>query len=204
MSQQVQELIDKIKNEGIEQAESKASEITAEAQKQAQQIIADAKAQAEQILNDAKTQIAKQEESSQKILQQASRDTLLSLRKSVESILNSIVQKEVGSSLDANKLSDVISNVVKESSKQAGKDSSIEVLLNAKDLKAVGDTFISKLQKEIKEPLNIQSSDDVAKGFTISYDSGKSSFDFTDESLAEYFRGFLNNQISAIVQEATK
>ena len=65
MSQQVQELIDKIKQDGIQQADQKAKEIEGQAQAKAQQIINEAENKAEQLIASAKEEIKKMEESTQ-------------------------------------------------------------------------------------------------------------------------------------------
>ena len=83
MAEQVQELIDKIKSEGIQAADQKAQEIQSHAQKEAQRIVENAKQEAQCYLRDAKEEIKKMQESTQMALRQASRDTLLALKKEI-------------------------------------------------------------------------------------------------------------------------
>ena len=64
------------------------------------------------------------------------------------------------------------------------------------------DHFIAKLKKELKQPIQFESDDDMETGFAISYDSGKSSFDFTDKSLAKYLSQYLNARVAELVKEA--
>ena len=63
MTQQLQELIDKIKQEGVQQSEKEAQEIIAKAQSQAQQIIDAAKQKADKLIAEAKAEIKRSEES---------------------------------------------------------------------------------------------------------------------------------------------
>ena len=58
------------------------------------------------------------------------------------------------------------------------------------------------LKKKVKEPIVFKTSDEISKGFTISFDGGKSSFDFTDESLAQYLGRFLNSQVAQLVKDS--
>jgi V/A-type H+-transporting ATPase subunit E len=202
MSQQVQELIDKIKNEGIVEANNQAGAIKTEADAKAQEIISQAQAKADQLIADAKVQIQKMEESGAMALKQASRDTLLSLRQEIENILQNIVRQDVGKALSDEDLSNILAQAVV-AAIDGNKEDNIEVAVNKKDLEALKSGAFSKLKKEVKDSVKLQGSSDVAKGFTISFDEGKSNFDFSDESLASYLTTYLNSQISSILNETS-
>lgn len=202
MSEKVQELIQKIKNEGIEAADQKAKEIETEANTKAQQRLDQANREAEQLIIEAKEEIKKLQESTHMALKQASRDMLLSLRKEIDNTLQRVVTQEVKDSLTPDHLADIIGEVAKGSLGGKSQNGGVEVSVNAKDLTKLKNGFISKLQKKLKQPIKLQSSDDVGKGFTISFDGGKSNYDFTDESLAEFLSTYLNEQVSALVKES--
>lgn len=201
MSSQIQELIDKIKNDGIQTAQTQAQEIEKQAQAKAQKIVQEAQQKADTMLAQVKTEIKKTQESAQKSLQQASRDTLLSLRKEIEKTLQRLVLAEVSHALTNERLAEILTEVITRTldGKEGG---GVQVEVSAKDLKNLSEGFISKLQKKIKSEIKLQSSDDIGGGFTISYDQGKSSFDFTDESLAQYLTTFLNDQLAAIITKS--
>ena len=202
MSQQVQELIDKIKTEGIQKADKQASHIKAEAQKKADHIIAEANKKSEQIISDASSRVKKMEEATTMALKQASRDTLLSLRREIENILKRIVTSEIDKTLSAEQLSNVITEVAKNALGTEQTSQDILVAVNKDDYEQLKNGFLTRLKKEIKEPIKLESSNDIGRGFSISFDGGKSSFDFSDESLAEYLSTFLNAQVSELVKDA--
>lgn len=196
MTQQVQELIDKIKFEGIEAAEKKTKEIEQHAQERVNKIVQEAQKQAERMKIDAKEENKRLTESTHMALKQAARDTILSLRKEIDNLLKRVTTQEVGEALKTENLTHIISEAVK--GVQSGAD--VLVTLNPKDLEKLKGTLIGKLQKEMKGKLNFQASSDISSGFMISYDSGKSSFDFTDESLANYLSSFLSAQVAELVK----
>ena len=136
-------------------------------------------------------------------LKQSSRDMLLSLRKEIEHTLKQIVASQVRDSLTSDNLSKIIGDVINNFLSTKKSEVDIKVALNAKDLNQLKGSFISKLQKQLKDQIKFQSSEDIGKGFTISFDGGKSSFDFTDESLADYLSTFLNAQVAEFVKEAS-
>lgn len=202
MSQQVQELIDKIKAEGLQAADQKAKEIEAEAQKKAREITDNAQRRAQQMIAEAETTIKKREESAKTALQQSGRDMLLSLRKEIEKTLRSIVTAKVGEALTADRLSHMIREVSQKAIEQDLAAQGLEVVLNPQDFKSLGNGFLAELQKQLKKPLQLKSADDIGKGFTISFDQGKSRFDFTDASLADYLSAYLNEQVAALLKES--
>lgn len=198
MSQQVQELINKIKKEGTQAAEAKAHEIEETAKQKAHHIVNEAKNEADKIIEDAKKQAEKEKYSGQMALQQASRDVLISLRKEIDGVLQNIIKNEVKDSLSAENLANIIASIIDGEQKS----SDVVVTLSEKDLKVLEDGFTAKLQKKVKEPITFQSSADVSGGFTVSYDGGKSSFEYTENALAEYIGRFLNENLKKNVKEA--
>ena len=201
MSQQVQELIDKIKTEGVLAADQKAKEIEGGAKASAQKVVADAKTKAKHIIADAEVQAQKTRESTEMALKQSARDMLLALRKEIDGILQKVVAKEIKDSLSPEHLAGMISEVIKGSVKSNLADNDIEVTLSALDLTKLKDGFMAKLQRQVKQPIKFKSSDGIASGFTISFDEGKSCFDFSDESLITYLSTYLNAQVISLLRE---
>ena len=83
MEVQLQELIDQIKKDGVEAAETEAEAIVKAAKEKAEQIIADAQAQADRILADAKAENDRMTRASEDAIRQAGRNLLISFRESV-------------------------------------------------------------------------------------------------------------------------
>ncbi|HQP10056.1 MAG TPA: hypothetical protein PKV41_01580 [Candidatus Omnitrophota bacterium] len=195
MSQQIQELIDKIKSEGVQAADKKAREIETAAQAAAKKMIADAQDRAKHIIADAQAQAQRTKDSTEMALKQSARDTLLALRKEIEGALQKVVAKEIKDALSAEQMADILKEIIKKSSGE----SPVEVALNPADLQKIKAGLLAKLQKEIKQTITFRSNDGIRSGFTISFDEGKSRFDFTDESLIAYLSSYLNAQVAALL-----
>lgn len=198
MAQQIQELIEKIKSEGVQAADQKARQIEAEAQKKAQQIIDSAQKESDQLLNHTKEEVKKLKESTQMALKQASRDTILSLKKEIQQVLQKLIAKETAEALTPEALVDILTASVKDHNAKG----EIVITLNHKDAEKIKAGFMSKLQKEIKSPFKLVASDDVSRGLFISFDGGKSSFDLSDNSLAKYLGSYLNAHLAELVEKA--
>ncbi len=204
MSQQVQELIDKIKSEGIEAAQKKAQEIETAAELKAQEILKKAREQSETMLLQAREEIQKSRQAAEAAIGQAARDTVLALREEVLRILDRILVQNVSSALSPEQLGRIIETAIKHFVQKSSGNTDIRVLLSPADLEQLKKGFWAKLQNELKKPIRFFSSDDIHRGFTISFDGGKSSFDFSATSLAEYLGSYLNNELADLVKTSVK
>ena len=108
MSQQIQELIDKIKSEAIAATQEKNKEMESQAKIKAQSIVDQAKAEAAQLIEKAMEGCKKREESTLTALKQAARDTILELRKEITRILNSVISTSVRDALTPDALAGIL------------------------------------------------------------------------------------------------
>lgn len=198
MAQQVQELIDKIKSEGIQQAEVKAQEIEKDAKQKAEQIVADAQTKAKDIIAEAEKSAAQLKESGALALEQSARNMLISLRKDIEVMLRSILQQKAGEALTGESLVKIMESAVT----QLVADKSAEIVLNEEQLKALNNSVLASLQKKLGEKVEFKASSDVGAGFVIVLDKGKTNFEFTDASLAEFLSAYLNEEVAGILKKA--
>ncbi|MFT5169633.1 MAG: V/A-type H+-transporting ATPase subunit E [Lysobacterales bacterium] len=194
MSQQVQDLIDKIKRDGTLAAEQKAVEIERDAQTKANAIVQEAKKEAVKLIKEANDTAQKAKQSGQMALKQASRDVLLSLRKEIDALLNRILVDEIKDSLSTESLTSIIAAAV-----GSGGDGDVVVTLSDADAKTLKEGLTAKLQNKVKGSFKVQSASDVSGGFAISYDGGKSGFEFTDVALAGYLGGYVNEQLATLL-----
>jgi V/A-type H+-transporting ATPase subunit E len=202
MSQQVQELIDKIKKEGIAEAEQRAQGIEREAHKKAEDIISQAQRHAQDLIAGAKEEGRKLQEAAQTAVRQASRNMILNLRKEIEETLRRIVSQKVAQGLTPDVLVEIIREAVKGYLQNNARAGDSIVTLSRKDLPRLRDGFVAELKEKLKSPLTLKAADDIGAGFTISFDAGRSCFDFTDASLAEYLSGYLNAEVALLLKEA--
>ena len=202
MSQQVQELIDKIKIEGIQVAEEKAKDIERRAKEQTQKIIQDAQREAEHLLLSAKEEVKRTKESAHTALQQSARDMMLTLRKEIENILQGIIRRKAKETLTTDTLKHILGTIIKDSLQEGLIAPGVVVSLSQRDWDVLREGFLTELQKQLKQPVKFSSAQDIDTGFMISFDEGKSNFDFTDEGLAGYLGSFLNSHVRDILKES--
>ena len=200
MAEEIRDLIEKINQEGIKAAEEKAQNIEAAAKQRADDILAQARLEAEEMIAAAKDRIRREDEKGKTLLAQAGRDLFLSLRKEIDAMLGRIVVSDIQQALTPEALFKLLSEVVRNFS--AGESSEITVLLNKEDVETLEKIFLYKLREETKKKIILRPAEEISGGFTISFDSGKSCYDFTDKALAEYIGTYLKPKLNQILKEA--
>jgi len=203
MDVQLQELIDKIKKDGVSAAEAKSEQIIAEANKKAESIIEDAQAKAAEIIKTAKSETQKMEKASEEAIVQAGRNLLLSFKDSLVGELDGLIQAETAKSVSK----DVLAKLVPETIKAWAKDtdaSELSVLLSEKDLKALEATFTTALKAELKKGLEIKPDKTLTAGFRVGIKNGAAFYDYSAESLSEMFAAYLNPKVAALMKVAAE
>ena len=203
MDVQLQELIDKIKKDGVAAAETSASEKIAAAEKEAARIIANAKEEADKIIKQAKDETARMEKASEDAIAQASRNLVLTFRKSVENELSALVNAETAGAYDAKLLAKLIPETVKEWAKKSDA-ADLSVLLGEADLKELEAGLRAALKDEIAKGLTLKADNAVNGGFHIGVNGGKAYYDYSAEAVADLFAAYLNPRTAAIMNEAAK
>ena len=203
MDVQLQELIDKIKKDGVATAESEAEKIIDAAEKKAEEIIAKANDDAEEIKKSAKKETERMEKSSEEAIIQAGRNMLLSFKDSLISELNGIVLKETEKAMSKDLLAKIIPETVKSWIKN-NQASDLSVLLNEKDLKSLESAFESDLKAEISKGVEIKPDKTLSVGFKIGINNGAAYYDYSAESLAELFSAYLNPKVADLMKQAAK
>jgi V/A-type H+/Na+-transporting ATPase subunit E len=199
MAEQIKDLIEKINQEGVRAAEEAARGIKKEAVEKAAAIIEKAAVEAHGIVSAAKDEASLLKKNTSALLGQAARDMLLGLKKEIVSILDALIVSDIRQALSPDELAKILEALIKESS--AKEDAQTIVSLKKEDCAALEKHFIEKLKGQLKAGLTLKPSEDVLGGFVISYDGGKSHFDFTDKALAEYIGVYLKPALKSVLKD---
>jgi V/A-type H+-transporting ATPase subunit E len=197
MAQEIKDLIAKIQQEGIQVAQEQAAQIKAQADGVALKIISEAKIQAQKIIEQANSQAEKLDSSTQAALKQAGRDLLISLRQEIITMLDRLVKTDLRQALTVEELAQIITALIKNTPLSLG--SQIVVSLNKFDQDKLEQGLLKKLVEETKKSIVLKSADGIDSGFVISFDSGKSVFDFSGQALSDYICGRLRPELNKIL-----
>ncbi|MBU1869760.1 MAG: hypothetical protein KJ818_04745 [Candidatus Omnitrophica bacterium] len=198
MADDIKGLIEKINREGVLAAESKARAIEEEARLKAQEIITKAHAEAQRLVSEAKIEIEKDSQREKDLLVQAGRDMLLVLKGQLNAMLDKVINTEIRQTLNTEELFKILSSLIQNISKQH--DAAIIVSLSKEELEKLEGGFLAKLKEQTKREILLHPADDIRAGFTISFDAGKSQFDFSDKAITEYISTYLKPKLREILQ----
>ncbi len=203
MEVQLQELIEKIKKEGVGAAEEKATQILKDAETKANSIISEAQERADLIVKKAKEEEERFESASIASIRQAARNTIIAFRESLISQLDAIIKTESLNRYDEATLQKLIPDVVSSLIKPENADGA-NVFLNEKSAKDLEKTLLAAFKAKLMEGINVLPDYNIKAGFKVSENGASSYCDFTNESVAEAFSSYLSPRLREVLKEASK
>ena len=198
MDVKLESLIDKIKKDGIEEANKASEAIIQKAKEKSDLIGAESKKEAENIIENAKKEAQKLKANTESSLKQAARDLSLTLKSEIMALLDRGLKKKISTELSPEFLKDLIVKLVDKFSHKKGEG--VEVLVSEKDKTKVEKLLLEALKAEAKEVVQIKVSKAIECGFRIGIKGENLYYDFTDETVLESLKEFLNPAISAMLE----
>jgi V/A-type H+-transporting ATPase subunit E len=202
MEIQLQELIDKIKRDGIASASEASSRLKAQAEAEAKRIVEGANREAEAIIAKAKADSERFEKAGVATLEQASRNLLLAFKGEIQSILDKIIARETAAAYSDDALKAALPDLIK-SWAAKGADS-LDLILSEGQLAGLQSFFREKLAAELKGGLELKPSRSLDAGFRIANKDGSAYYDFSAQSVAELLSAYLNPRLAEILKTQTK
>ncbi len=202
MDVQLQELVEKIKKDGVESAEARAAEIIRAAEDQAAAVLKKARDEAEAIITQGKAEASRSEKAGVDAIRQAARNLLIAFRDGLTAELDALVKAETVRAYDAELLKTVIPAVVQGWASSGSE--SIDVLLGEKNAAALSSNLQAALKAELASGLTIRSDSGLEGGFRIGTRDGAAYYDFSADSVAELFSAYLNPKVAGILKSAAK
>ncbi len=196
MNVKLDSLIEKIKADGVDAAKKQAEEIIATANKDADEIIKKAKDKAAQYEKNAESEAKSYQKNAEIAIKQAARDTVLVLKEKITAILEQALLTDIDKTMNQDFLKDLIVKI-------AGvwaKDGDVEVLVNGMNVDALMAELKSALGNSVKSTIEVKLDRKISKGFRIGKKGDNLFYDFTDESILEALRIFLNPKLAEILK----
>ncbi|EMB21786.1 V-type ATP synthase subunit E [Treponema denticola] len=203
MEVQLQELVDKIKKDGVAAADEKAAEIIRAAEEKAKNIIEKAEAEAQESVKKAEAEALRFQKAAESSIDQAGRNTLISFRQGLLNELNAIIKAETAKNYDSAVLKNLIPEAVKGWVK-TGNTENLSVILADKDLKELESSLSAALKEHISKGLELKADSKIAGGFRIGTKDGAAYYDFSAEAVADLFSSYLSPRTAEILKNAAK
>ncbi|MBR6653225.1 MAG: hypothetical protein IKL27_00665 [Oscillospiraceae bacterium] len=201
MEIQLQELINQIKKDGVEAAETQAEAILDAAKAEADKIISAAKLEADKLIANAKAENEKTVRSGEDAIRQAGRNLLISFRESVSRELNAVAGDNVAAVYSSDTLTELIVSAIEAWTARPEADD-ISVLLNSADLARFEDAILAQLKAKMLNGVTLKANDNFDGGFRIAVNNGAVYYDYSAESVTDMLSGYLGAKITALLKEA--
>lgn len=201
MEIQLQELINQIKKDGVEAAETQAEAILDAAKAEADKIISAAKLEADKLIANAKAENEKTVRSGEDAIRQAGRNLLISFRESVSRELNAVAGDNVAAVYSSDALTELIVSAIEAWTARPEADD-ISVLLNSADLARFEEAILAQLKAKMLDGVTLKANDNFDGGFRIAVNNGAVYYDYSAESVTDMLSGYLGAKITALLKEA--
>jgi V/A-type H+-transporting ATPase subunit E len=202
MDIQLQELIDKIKKDGIESAADEAARLKSQAEAEAKRIVEAANKEAEAVISRAKADAERSEKAGIAALEQASRNLVLAFKAEIQTLLDKIIALEVSASFGEDALKAILPELIKSWAAKSSDD--LALILPEAQLGKLQGYFTGKLAAELKKGVELKSDRNLGAGFRIANKDGSAYYDFSAESTAELLSAYLNPRLAEILKTTAK
>jgi len=200
MDIQVQELIDKIKKDGIETASQEAARIKTDAEAEASRIIEAAKKEADDIVALGKQDAERLEKAGIAALEQASRNLILSFKDEIQVLLNKIIGSRINENFNDEVLRAALPQLLKSWAEKGNND--LAVILPEGELSRIQAYFTQNLTDEFFRGVELKSNRKLSYGFHISNREGSVYYDFSAEAVASLLGAYLNPKLAEIMKNS--
>ncbi len=194
MEQQIQDLINSIKKEGIDSANEEKRKIIEEAEAKAQAIIKEANAEKDKLLSDSVKQIEKERESLKESLRMASRDLSLSFRKEVEGKIQALLDEKVKQAFDYETLKSLLKTVI-----EAEFKGDVTVVLPLEKQKEVALSLASELASELTKGVDLTFSASLQGGFRVVSKDGRAFIDLSDDECVKLLYPYISSSVRELI-----
>jgi V/A-type H+-transporting ATPase subunit E len=201
MAEELQGLLNRIKEEGISKAEAQKEQLLGKATQEARDIVERARKEAEDLLRKARSEAKLTLEKGEASLKQAARDILIGLRKSIELELTRTVSLEVAGAMAPQALAGIIDRLVASFIEKGGKVDGIEVLLSPEDQKKLQSLVTERFVGRLKEGVSLVPVAGMDGGIKVAVKGESMYYDFSHAAMVQALSAFLNPRIARLVAE---
>ena len=195
MADKIQELTNKIYQEGVEKANIEAKKIVGDAQAKAEKIISDAKKQAEELLSTAQRDSNELDKSTRAEIKMYANQSLNALKTEITNLITDKLVKTPIESFVKDK--DFFNKFMVELASKWSVDEPI--VISTKEAESLKDYFAENAKKLLDKGVKIEKVNNIDVLFSISPVDGSYKVNFGEEEFINYFKEFLRPQLIEMI-----
>lgn len=200
MESKLQELTNKIYNEGVEKANKEAASIIENAEKEAEKILENAKREAEKLQEKARLETEELRKNVASEVKMSTRQAISAVKQQItELITTRLVAEPVKEAFkDKDFLKDIIETVIRNwDPKSGGID--LALTLPKEDAQEIGSHFESKTHEALKNKVKVEFDEKMSGGFRIGPGDKSYVLSFTDDDFENFFKNYLRPRTTKLL-----
>ena len=193
MENKLQELTQKLYDEGVGKANIEAEKILAEAKSEAEKLKQNAEKDAQKIVANAEQKSAEIKKNVDAELTLAAKQTIRTVKQQItDMIVSKVIDEPIKKAFDDVKfVKEIIETVVKNWNPQKNEAIDLSVLLPADLEKEFAKFFTDKSEEELNTNLELSFSDSIKGGFKVGPADGSYKISFSEEDFENFFKSYL-------------
>ncbi|WKC80437.1 V-type ATP synthase subunit E [Borreliella tanukii] len=197
MQFEVKDLINKIKKDGLEEAERVSNDIILKAKKEAEEIVAKAEEAARVLKAKSQKEIDDYKCHALEASRQAIRDLIIGVEKNLKSLFENTLKDNVAEVFSNNNF--LVELIIKITDSWL-KEEKLVFQLNESDFSSLEQILRLKLGNKLKEGIEIKPFKGINKGFKIQKKNIGLHYDFSVETIADILFDYLNPRFKEVIK----
>jgi V/A-type H+/Na+-transporting ATPase subunit E len=202
MDNKLQELTDKLFQEGVEKGNQEAEKIVAVAKLQADEVLNKAKAEAQKIVEEAKLAATELDKNTRSELKLATVQLVNSLKQEITEMVNGSIVGDSIKSATADK--EFVKQLLLRAVQNWVSDQSLLVVVPERDQSDVEAFFANQAKALLDKNITIETANKIKAGFQIGPADGSYKVSFTDDDFIRFFKEFLRPKVVELLFEQKK
>jgi V/A-type H+/Na+-transporting ATPase subunit E len=204
MNQKLQELTNKIYQEGLEKGKTEADQIVKNAKTEAEKILAKAKADADQMRGEATKFAEELKKNTASELQMSTRQAVSNIKQQISEVVSGeAVKAAMANAFDDKEfVKNLILKIADNWAKIEKEGHDVMIALSEKEQKDLEKFLMGKAAEKIKGTLAINFEEGIKSGFKIGPKDGSYKLSFTDEDFKRFFQQYLRPRTRKFFEEA--
>lgn len=194
MQNKLQELTEKIYQEGLEKGNAEAKTIVDNAKEEAKSIVDSAKKEAQKIIDEAQKKAIETKANTETEIKLSSKQAINALKQQITDVINSeVVSEVISKTFDKDFTKKIIEITLQNWASTQSSD--LNIILPKESEKELSDYFKKSVKDLLDNGLEIKSDDTVKTGFQITPKDGSYKVSFTEEDFAGFFKQYLRPRL---------
>ena len=200
MAEDLQSLLAKIQEQGLDKANAERAAIIKKAEQEAAEITANAKAAADAMRRAAEEECASLTKRAESAVKQAARDIVLKLNVELKERLNAILQENTANAMTPELMGRIINEMAAAYIKDGKQEAKLEVLVSPKSLEEMNAALKGSLKDSFVKQPTLFADMELGGGLKVSVSGNDVFYDFSDDAITDIVAAYIGPRLAAIVK----